>query len=502
MGGHPPTWGPIPSVGTVLSDQRHPSRVSLVHLAVLATLLTASVGCLGTDGAAVEPTGQLEETEPVASPPRPELVQPRFLDPVLLGQVCCGGAEPNVAVGPTGEIYVSSTGALWRSDDGGESYQSLNEERCRVGGSLVACLVNFERHPSLDGAGDTDIVVTPDGAVHWLALYGDGGVVPYQVSTDAGATFSQPVDLATVDQADREWLAGRDDGRLYATWRENGEEDRIVFRRSLDGGETWSRGVAIAEDDLQGPIAVDPTGPRIYTPYASYSYDGSIRIARSLDDGTTWESVLAVPPDGVDRSEREANPTYLFPVAAVDQAGTVYLVWSNDADGGLAQGAKELAVPSVWLVKSQDHGATWSQPEQMSPPGKAAIFPWIEAGAEGRVAVAWYENVLGLPNEALPDLWNVQLVQSVDADKQGPTFVGGQANDEPFHIGAICTSGGGCAFQDTSIRYKDRTMLDFFELALTPEGLPVVAWAADGSQARDVVRVFAGGVAEGTPMFG
>lgn len=467
-------------------------------------LVPALAGCLA-DPAAVDFETMAQDTPDA----RPALAAPQFLEPTLLGHACCWpqmnvGAEPNVAVADDGTVFVASSGALWRSGDGGRSYTSLNQMACSAAGQATPCVFPNERHASIDSMGDADVIATPDGRVHWLGLHGESGAVPYQVSDDQGATFGAGIDRAAGTDADREWIAFRDADRLYATWREQGDLDRLVFMRSSDGGASWSAKIEMGDDRLQGPIALDPSSQRIYVPAIGFSYDGSVDILRSSDDGRSWDIVEAAPADGASRPDRDGNPTYIFPVAAVDAAGTVYLVWSNDEDGGLLEGSKDAALAAVWFTMSRDGGDTWSPKASLSAPGRHAIFPWIDAGDAGRVVVAWYEGALGLPGEALLEQWNLQLVESVDADAASPTFLGGFANAEPFHLGPICTRGGDCDLGTPAggVRVRDRSMLDFFEVEIKPDGQPVVAWAAGGPHGRDGVRVLAGGVAAGTPLVG
>ncbi|MEA3143396.1 MAG: hypothetical protein QOG31_720, partial [Thermoplasmata archaeon] len=160
---------------------------------------------------------------------------------------------------------------------------------------------------------------------------------------------------------------------------------------------------------------------------------------------------------------------------------------------------KPAARLGVFLTASGDLGQTWTRPVLISDPAHAAIMPFVVAGASGRAAVAWYENTAGLPNDALPDLWNVKLWESITANQPQPVGVTVQLNGLPNHVGSVCTSGTGC------VAGGDRSLLDFFEVALTPAGHPVVAWASSaGGTAVGVAAqgtdIYFGGVKDGTPL--
>src|SRR5438552_16449805 len=159
-----------------------------------------------------------------------------------------------------------------------------------------------------------------------------------------------------------------------------------------------------------------------------------------------------------------------FPVLAFDGNGALYLVYSADsatAPGGLTP-PEEAALYGIFLQVSHDQGATWSKPQLLSDRSKDARFPWIAAGAPGRLAVVWYENARGVPGEMLPDEWNVKLYESLDG---GAKRVIAPLTAAPNHVGALCTSGTGCLA-------ADRSMLDFFEVAIGLDGKPLVAYAS------------------------
>jgi hypothetical protein len=112
--------------------------------------------------------------------------------------------------------------------------------------------------------------------------------------------------------------------------------------------------------------------------------------------------------------------------------------------------------------------------------------------------VAWYEGALGTTGETLPDAWNVKLWESVTADQAAPVAKTVTLTTSPNHVGALCTSGGGCTA-------SDRSLLDYFEIALTNEGQPVAVWASSiagtgvgvAAQGTDI---YFGGLASGTPL--
>lgn len=413
------------------------------------------------------------------------LETPKIVPAVRLGP---GAGEPNIAIAPDGAIYVSPINTVYRSTDGGKTFRATASR------------------PS--GGGDGDIAFTSSGRMHWLGLGGQppGGPIPYQYSDNQGDKWSKPMDLSARQGADREWIDARPEGTLYASWRGalHGESV-IAVNVSFDDGQTWGQLTSMAPDAVGGPIVHGPTPGTVYEAMTTFGEGipptgSKILLARSADHGANWELKEVFSPIQSVQFGLIGFATSIFPVASVDQAGTVYVVFSADQRALPETVPKPLARFSVFLTASKDDGETWTKPIMLSDPTKAALMPWIAAGAPGRVAVTWYENTYGLPSESMPDLWNVKLYESITADQAAPKGVTVQLNSEPSHVGNVCTSGTGCAA-------GGRSLLDFFEVALDHDGQPIVAWASSnqaggapfvGRTVVPTINFF--GTVEGTPL--
>jgi hypothetical protein len=452
-----------------------------MHLRLAVALLVAAAvlaGCVASKApdAAPSPT-------PTVSPrdlPRPTLQTPVPRTPIKLGTP--GAAEPNLAVAPDGTFYASNPCTIWRSDDDGKSWKET-------------------AHRGQDGCGDGDIAVDGKGNLYWLGLFGKAGPVPFEVSTDKGESFGAGFDVSEKTGADREWIDATPDGRIFTTWRGNDLE----FRSSIDGGATWLKKSKVGPDGDEGPVSHDAATGELYIPVVdSASTVGltpsTVRVHTSTDGGATWANnhVTTMPRSTPVEPNGYASD---FPVVAVDDNGTAYLVWSGDASA-YAEGVtppEELAIYGIYLATSVDHGAHWSEPRLVSDPAHGARFPWVVAGLPGRVAITWYESVRRNPGETVPDEWNVKLWESVTADKTAPQSVTVTLTPTPNHVGSLCTSGTGC------VAGGDRSLLDYFEMAIAPDGQPIVVWSASvlGTGVGKAVQgtdVIFGGIATGTPL--
>ncbi|HEU0132573.1 MAG TPA: hypothetical protein VFQ85_16430 [Mycobacteriales bacterium] len=358
-------------------------------------------------------------------------------------------------------------------------------------------------------------------------------------STDCGATFTLANPYATQNTlTDRQWQAFDGKKTNFLIYHKV-DTSQIVVSQSLDGGQTYvslapdgAHGVidattmpSVANTNQVGnivtdysqatgatyPVSGDPVhvlyavfgGPRDPQDNAQAQIDGNaqgagaynhvdtIYLGKSTDGGLTWTDTKVY---GVDpASHRELN--LLFPVVDVDKAGNVYVAWSD--------GFK------VEYAVSTDHGTTFSKPYQVNhgnrgldpvtgaekpDPGAADLFPWIAAGADGLLDVVWYHGFGGAPTSNLNyrdpgdanTKWTVAFAQLGDADRS----VGGvtvpteltysEAVTPPVHKGDICQNGTFCSLvpvPGAPFSTGDRSLLDFFEVAIDGEGRANIALA-------------------------
>src|SRR5207245_5632523 len=151
----------------------------------------------------------------------------------------------------------------------------------------------------------------------------------------------------------------------------------------------------------------------------------------------------------------------LFPALAVDNFGFLYATWSDNAN--------------IYYSFSPTHGTRWSpaiKVTQNTPQaGKSNVFPWIAADANGHVAIAWYgADQAGNSNTVpLTTNWNVYVAETVNGHAITPLFTMSQATDHVNHTGQISTGG--------LLGSSDRSLADFFQIAMDPNHLVNIAYA-------------------------
>ena len=240
----------------------------------------------------------------------------------------------------------------------------------------------------------------------------------------------------------------------------------------------------------------DNTGVALESNVPGSQYNGldSIYVGKSVDGGVTWtdRKIFSINP----ATHRELN--MLFPVITADSAGNLYAVWSDTY--------------KIQYSVSTDHGAHWSKPYQVNrdnrgvtstgadkpDPGNIDVFPWIAAGSSGLLDVVWYHGEGGAPKSNLvyrdpgdPNTkWTVAFAQLSHASRTSsgkPTpaaLTYSNAITPVIHHGDVCQNGTFCSLvpvPGAPYSTGDRSLLDFFQIAIDKEGRANLAIADNGA---------------------
>ncbi|MDP9101818.1 MAG: hypothetical protein M3N21_06695, partial [Actinomycetota bacterium] len=438
-----------------------------------------------------------------------------------------GGAEPSIRVAPDGRsaAYISAPSGL------GSNFWRIDESVDSSGSTHLTPTVGVQ--PDLGtGGGDAEISVGTSvdpatgcapiaySGLHNIDLFNNFTV---SHSTDCGKTFSLLNPYATQNTlTDRQWQTF-DGSKTNHLLYHKVDTGQIVDSRSEDGGMTYvtlgtPAGVSGVVDPLHaytiqnvkiGNVVTDQTRPvsgktypvsgeQVHTLWATFAgtrdaadtvasktlmgpvfnHRDTIYVARSDDGGLTWTDTTSYTTAA--SSTRELD--LIFPVISVDGKGNVYSAWT---DGNLVQ-----------YSVSTDGGTTWSKAYTVNPGeagavatgGTADLFPWIAAGADGRLDVVWYHGSGGDTTGyrsvgSAGTTWTVAFAQLADAtrsDSTGaltPTVVSSTLAASPvLHTGNVCNNGTTCGLTNAA---EDRTLLDFFQVAIDGRGRANIAYASD-----------------------
>ena len=465
-----------------------------------------------------------------------------FSRPMILAG---GGAEPSIRVPADGKsaAYVSAPTGLgsnfWRitkkhNADGSWTYQQgpVMQPDFGTGGGDSEISVGDLTQEAPPANGCLPIAYS---GLHNIDLLDNFTVA---TSTDCGKSFALANPFATQNTlTDRQWQVfdGAKTNFLIYHLVSTGQ---IVVSESTDGGQTYvSLGASNANGIIDPALLAESgneqqignvivnhaepikgvtntlSGEPVHAMYAIFGladntgvglesnvpgaqYNGldSIYVGKSIDGGVTWADtkVFSVNPT----THRELN--MLFPVITADAAGNLYAVWSDTY--------------KIQYAVSTDHGAHWSKPYQVNKdnrgvassgadkpdPGKVDVFPWIGAGGNGLIDVVWYHGQGGAPKSNLVyrdpgdknTAWTVAFAQlshatRIASGKPAPGYLTySNAITPVIHHGDVCQNGTFCSLvpvQGAPYSTGDRSLLDFFQVAIDKQGRANLAIADNGS---------------------
>jgi len=229
-------------------------------------------------------------------------------------------------------------------------------------------------------------------------------------------------------------------GNVYLAWTRfdvYGSSDpechsQIYFSRSPDGGKTFSMPFRISDtggdcrdsdDTVEGAVpAVGPKG-EVYIVWAGPL---GLVFKKSLDGGLTFskDKVIGQMPGGWDFSVEGLDRANGMPVTGVDLSsgpskGMLYVNWIDARN----------ADPDVFVMSSRDGGETWSSPVRVNDDllknGKVQFFTWMSIDPiDGSLNIVFYDR-----RDTEGALTRLTLARSIDG---GRTFVNYKIDLVPF----------------------------------------------------------------------
>lgn len=410
-----------------------------------------------------------------ADPATPGFGVPRVVDPIH------AYGEPDLALNPkTGAVQASGpqgTGtqrSIWNiSVDGGDSYrivQNVPQGQYPTATIPTKSLV-------APGGGDTEIAITHGGKTFFndLAALACFSAV---TTSDDGATTSTANPLACPTPGDdRQWMAlydpqpgdqtvAPDASRapfVYMEYQSQGVSNDTVAI-STDGTTYSETAGTYADSGGHGPnhgvpLVDQRTGT--FLGLTSNSSNGGLALFVGRPDSnghfTTASHYNTITTSG--------DPQTLFPVLAQDSARNLYAAWVDHTT---------YQVYYSWTPPGADNEWNhWSAPIQVSSaPANVNVFPWIVAGKDGIIDLAWYGTDQTLaqlgstgPSAKKNQTWQLFFNQVTGANTGAPAQHQVIAAPHPMHyndiclLGTLCISGAG-----------NRNQADFFKVVMGADG--------------------------------
>lgn len=262
--------------------------------------------------------------------------------------------------------------------------------------------------------GDPDVKTWTDGGGQRYFFFSSLYVTPsgnsslcVHVSTDGGATWSQPREVTTATSAtdfpDKEFMGvDPETGRIFISWTNFGSGTTMRVTYSDNFGLSWNGPWVFSTSVGQGSVPrADGSSDNVYITWTSGT---SIVFVRSTDNGVTWgtpsviQTNTATPmnPYGSDR-------IHGFPGMDVDPVnGNIYIVY---AMRNLAPDFSD-----VYFKRSTNGGLSWSNAITLNAlPGsdRSQYFPWICVDKDGGdISAIWYDQILGDGTSDITDLFH------------------------------------------------------------------------------------------------
>ncbi|MCK4358219.1 MAG: T9SS type A sorting domain-containing protein [Candidatus Cloacimonetes bacterium] len=256
------------------------------------------------------------------------------------------GNEPVIACSGS-KVYI----AYWRNTwDNSEIFFSCSMNN----GTNFSSEVQITN--SINGA-ITPMITAQDNTVY-IAYEDRDENFNYQIyfikSTDAGNTWSDPVQLSDPSFHSRQCNLVVYDNILYCVWNvqlgANYDETDLFFTKSTNGGVSWSTPVNISNNQLYNAHSSTFVWDNSVYIVVSSEIDGiqsDIILYRSEDLGETWET----PQNLSDNTGNSSHPS-IWLTGNIYDDHRIYVVWSDDT----------FAIDNQVLLKySVDNGITWSE---------------------------------------------------------------------------------------------------------------------------------------------
>jgi PKD repeat protein len=281
---------------------------------------------------------------------------------------------------------------IYVSQDGGQTWPA--EKQLQVPG-LPADIPNQS---------DPVAVARDDGRMYVICLgHNDGHGLFLTWSDDNGDTWVDAVPITHNETPygldDKEWLAIDNNPaspyyhRMYVAWAAGG----ILFKRSVDGGQTWSSYQNIAPGDTEYPFPVVAADGSLYVFYMEnrgFCYTGTVRYVKSTNGGVTFTVPYTVatayqPCSLIHYSDQFRFFSIITAAADPNDADNLWVAWTDDhnVDNGPTD---------VLYTRSVDGGLTWSTPGRLSHDpagnGKDHITPVFAIGADSRLHAFWLDR--------------------------------------------------------------------------------------------------------------
>ena len=337
-------------------------------------------------------------------------------------------------------------------------------------------------------------VARDDDGIHvaWLELTSGGGrTIYYRRSTNNGASWTQAGNLSSLSGEPWHPIIISAGGSLHVTWNDQRTPNSsIYYRRSDDGGDTWSAeklaALYLPGDFVLGRLGIAVNGQNIYIAvYANVSGIPTLHVLRSSNGGNTWSAPVKIAEVGGINSQSRPSISC--------HGGAVHVMWQEMAFS-----------PSRDLIKysrSLDGGSTWSATQVFIETTESLLYPTIIS--DGSALHATYlmgtsrmilrrkssdNGITWTPEEPITSIFSKPFYYSMVFDSGEMNMAWADNRNTTTEVYFRRTSGGGAIFEpEERAAIAPNATLNYVEPALAVSGnLATVFWSDYGTIGLDI----------------
>ncbi|OGD24047.1 MAG: hypothetical protein A2Y69_05560 [Candidatus Aminicenantes bacterium RBG_13_59_9] len=203
----------------------------------------------------------------------------------------------------------------------------------------------------------------------------------YKKSLDGGATWTAGKKISETSGASYEpAIAVDSSGNPHVAWQDNSPgSGEIYYRKSTDGGSAWmaARRLTWTAGWSYRPALVIDSSDDLHIVWEDWTPGNpEIYYKRSMDGGTTWTS-------GIEITWTAKNSW--GPAMAVDSSDNLHVVWEDNTPSNF----------DIYYKKSPDAGATWMEDKRLSWNSGWSAKPAVSADSASNVHIAWQDDTPG-----------------------------------------------------------------------------------------------------------
>jgi len=224
--------------------------------------------------------------------------------------------------------------------------------------------------------------ITADSAGNLNAAWRDGAItdkeIMYSRSVDNGVTWSVPTNISNNStQSFNPTITVDSDHNLFLAWEDQlPDSTEILFSRSSDNGSTWSLPANISRNSglsVRPRIIVDKND-NLHLAWKDSNFgSGEILYSHSTNHGESWD----LPKNISNNADESRNLTI-----TVDSSNNLNIAWQDGSSGYY----------EILFSRSTDNGVTWSVPITITNSSGHSGFPNITADSAGNLYIAWEDS--------------------------------------------------------------------------------------------------------------